>query len=176
MKNRIVKFGILGLALAVGLIAAVPPALSRQLHNGSPALERMRGLEGRWEGTTDRGDPEAVVTYEVVGRGSAVVETLFPGTTRAMTTVYHDDPSGNLMMTHYCTAGNQPDLALVEAAEDHLSFVLSPDDRTIHVDSEGHAHELTLTINGDGTLQHDWLNWAMGAPAATRNIDLVRVQ
>jgi hypothetical protein len=44
------------------------------------------------------------------------------------------------------------------------------------VDSEGHAHELTLTINGDGTLQHDWLNWAMGAPAATRNIDLVRVQ
>ena len=40
----------------------------------------MRALEGRWEGTTDRGVPEAVVTYEVVGRGSAVVETLFPDT------------------------------------------------------------------------------------------------
>jgi hypothetical protein len=118
----------------------------------------------------------AVVTYEVVGMGSAVVETLFPDTSRAMTTVYHDDPAGNLVMTHYCTAGNQPLLALVGADGDQLHFELSPDDHTIDVEHEGHAHELTITIGADGTLEHDWLNWAMGAPAATRNIRLERVE
>jgi hypothetical protein len=161
------------LVLALGVFGALAVG---QTHHVSPALERLRALEGRWEGTTDRGDPEAVVTYEIVGRGSAVVETLFPDTPRAMTTVYHDDPDGNLVMTHYCTGGNQPFLALVAADEDHLRFELSPDDRTIDVAHEGHAHELTMTLGADGTLEHDWLNWAMGAPAASRNIRLERVE
>lgn len=141
---------------------------------GSPELEMLKKLEGRWEGSTDRGPTEAVVTYSVTGRGSAVVETLFPGTRREMTTVYHDDHNGHLVMTHYCNAGNQPLLSLVSASDNQLYFELSPDDRGIDVEHEAHAHELTITFNEDGTLVHDWLNWDMGEPAATRNIALVK--
>ena len=176
MRNRIAQACIVALALLscyVSPIAASGPQAPS--HEVSPELQRLKNLEGRWEGSTDRGDPEAVVTYEVVGLGSAVVETLFPGTGRAMTTVYHDDVNGHLMMTHYCTGGNQPELTLIEASADQLSFELSPDDRTIDVAHEGHAHELTVTINADGTLEHDWLNWYMGEPAATRHIQLTRV-
>jgi hypothetical protein len=143
----------------------------------SPELEKIKGLAGRWEGTTFRereGTSAAVVTYEVTAGGSAVIEKLFPGTRREMTTVYHDDSSGHLVAAHYCNAGNQPRLRLMESNGERLYFVLSPDS-DIKADVEGHAHELTLLVGADGSLTHDWLNHYLGAPAAKRNIKLTRV-
>lgn len=142
----------------------------------SPELEIMKSLEGRWEGSTTPGDPEAVVTSMVTSRGTTVVETLFPGTRREMMTVYHDDENGDLVMTHYCNAGNQPFLSLVESSDDRLQFELSPNDRTIDVEKEWHAHGLTLTISEDGTLAHDWRYWNDGQRQGGRNIQLVKVE
>jgi hypothetical protein len=142
----------------------------------SPELEKIKGLAGRWEGTTFReanGISAAVVTYEVTAAGSAVIEKLFPGTKGEMTTVYHDDSRGHLVATHYCNAANQPKLRLMESNGERLYFVLSPDS-DIKADLEGHAHELTLLVGADGSLTHDWLNHYLGAPAAKRNIKLTR--
>jgi hypothetical protein len=153
-------------------------ALSAARFRFSPELEKIRSLAGRWEGTTFRereGTNPAVVTYALTGAGSAVIEVLFPGTAREMTTVYHDDSSGHLVADHYCNAANQPKLRLVESTNDHLSFVLAPD-ADIKADLEGHAHELTLTFGADGSLTHDWLNHYLGNPAAKRNIKLQKVK
>jgi hypothetical protein len=150
--------------------------LSKARFAFSPELEKIKGLAGRWEGTTFRereGTSAAVVTYEVTAGGSAVIEKLFPGTRREMTTVYHDDSSGRLVAAHYCNAGNQPRLRLMESNGERLFFVLSPDS-DIKADLEGHAHELTLLVGADGSLTHDWLNHYLGAPAAKRNIKLTR--
>jgi hypothetical protein len=150
--------------------------LSKARFRFSPELERIKGLAGRWEGTTFReanGTSAAVVTYEVTAAGSAVIEKLFPGTKGEMTTVYHDDSSGRLVATHYCNAANQPRLRLTESNGERLHFVLSPDS-DIKADLEGHAHELTLLVGADGSLTHDWLNHYLGAPAAKRNIKLTR--
>jgi hypothetical protein len=142
----------------------------------SPELQKIKALAGRWEGTTFRaaeGTSETAVTYEVTAGGSAVIEKLFPGTAREMTTVYHDDSSGRLIAHHFCNAANQPRLRLKESDGERLSFVLDPDS-DIKADLEGHAHELTLRIGADGTLTHDWLNHYLGKPAAQRNITLTR--
>jgi hypothetical protein len=152
--------------------------LSKARFRFSAELEKIKGLVGRWEGTTSRvanGSLTAVVTYEVTGAGSAVIEKLFPGTNAEMTTVYHDDSTGRLVADHYCNAGNQPKLRLMESKGEQLYFVLSPDS-DIKADLEGHAHELTLRIGADGSLTHDWLNHYLGAPAAKRNIALTRVK
>ena len=152
--------------------------LSRARFRFSPELEKIKGLAGRWEGTTFReanGTSAAVVTYEVTAAGSAVIEKLFPGTKGEMTTVYHDDSSGRLVATHYCNAANQPKLRLMESNGERLYFVLSPDS-DIKADLEGHAHELTLLVGADGSLTHDWLNHYLGAPAAKRNITLTRIK
>jgi hypothetical protein len=152
--------------------------LSKARFRFSAELEKVKGLVGRWEGTTSRvanGSLTAVVTYEVTGAGSAVIEKLFPGTNAEMTTVYHDDSTGRLVADHYCNAANQPKLRLTESKGERLYFVLSPDS-DIKADLEGHAHELTLLVGADGTLTHDWLNHYLGAPAAKRNISLTRVK
>ena len=44
---------------------------------------------------------EATVTYKVTSGGSAVVETIGPGTEHEMVTVIHPD-GDDLMLTHYC--------------------------------------------------------------------------
>ena len=152
--------------------------LSKARHRFSSELETIKSLAGRWEGTTFRereGTSSALVTYEVTSGGSAVIERMFPGTQREMTTIYHDDSTGRLTADHYCNAANQPRLKLTEARDGRLSFVLSPDS-DIKAHLEGHAHELTLTVGADGSLSHDWLNHYLGSPAAKRNITLQKVK
>ncbi len=115
------------------------------------------------------------MTYTITGGGSAVVETMFPGTKGEMTTVYHDDSKGRLTADHYCTAANQPKLRLVASKGEQLDFELSPDSDIV-AGVEGHAHKLTVIIHADGTLQHDWMNHYLGNPAAERNFRLTRVK
>ena len=159
---------------ATALLLFCSSAVGQQAN--SPELELMKSLEGRWEGSTTPGDPEAVVTYLVTSGGTTVVERLFPGTRREMMTVYHDDENGQLVMTHYCNAGNQPFLSLIESSDNQLNFALSPNDRTIDVESEWHAHGLTLTVGEDGTLAHEWRYWNEGERRGGRDIQLVKVE
>lgn len=181
-----------GLSLAVAAAWSTP--VSAQDHDHSPQavaaeiaasrrkfsreLEKMKSLAGRWEGTTTRavdGTNSVVVTYSITGAGSAVVETLFPGTSYEMTTVYHDDSQGRLQADHYCTAANQPRLRLIASKEGRLDFELSPES-DIQAAVEGHAHQLTLLFGEDGSLQHEWLNHYLGNPGLERGISLKKAR
>lgn len=67
---------------------------------------------GNWRGQMpDHETPgkmnEAKLNFKVVSSGTAVCETLFPGTPHEMITMYHLD-NGVLTATHYCAMGNQP--------------------------------------------------------------------
>jgi hypothetical protein len=78
----------------------------------SAALEQIKSLEGKWQGTSSghgkEGEP-ASVEYRVTSGGTAVEEKLGPGTPHEMVSMYHD-VNGRLTMTHYCMLGNQPQL------------------------------------------------------------------
>jgi hypothetical protein len=157
-------------------------SLYAQAPADSDGLLALKALAGSWAGPTykhkdDRvwAEEETMVTYKVTGGGSAIVETLFPGTPGEMTTVYHDDSRGHLVMTHYCNARNQPKMTLVSFENHQLKFELAPD-ADIDAAHEHHAHELTLTLGEDGSLQHDWTNHNMGQEADLRNIRLVRME
>lgn len=89
-----------------------PPDLS------SPELIRIKGLAGRWASKTSmfgKKDEEVFTEYAVSAGGSAVVETIFPGTPNEMVSVYYDDDQGKLAMTHYCMMRNRPYFTLVES-------------------------------------------------------------
>jgi hypothetical protein len=178
MKDRIQK--VFPILIALTLFQ------SSHLYAQTPAqslgLETLKTLKGSWSGSTYKhqdervwGESEALVTYTITGGGSAVVETLFPGTSLEMTTVYHDDQDGHLVMTHYCNAGNQPKMELVTFENNQLYFRLSAD-ADIDAEHEHHAHELSIKIGEDGTLEHDWTNHNMGQEADLRNIKLVRME
>src|SRR4051794_10956607 len=77
--------------------------------DGRAAFERLKALVGTWHGHFGKDESPAEVTYHLIGGGNIVMESLFPGTPKEMVSMYFLD-GGNLIMTHYCSVGNQPQM------------------------------------------------------------------
>lgn len=76
------------------------------------AFASIKKLQGDWRGPAmAKGMPPSRSVFRVTAGGSAVEETIFPGSKMEMISVYHMD-KGNLLMTHYCALGNQPRMKL----------------------------------------------------------------
>jgi hypothetical protein len=85
------------------LIAGSPPEAAKS----SPAFDKLKSLAGEWKGKNSEGQP-FTVTYKLVSAGTSMMETLDMGDQKeAMVTMYHMDGK-KVMMTHYCSMGNQP--------------------------------------------------------------------
>jgi len=82
-------------------------------------FEAVAGLEGRWQ--MEGPDGTAYIEFAVTAGGSAVRETMFPGTPYEMVNMYTLDGNG-LAMTHYCAAGNQPHMRADALEGDRLAF------------------------------------------------------
>ena len=90
------------LVLALAALAAVGFATSKS----QPQFDKLKSLAGNWEGKASNG-MQVHVNYKVVSSGSAVLESILEKADMQMVTLYHLD-GDHLMMTHYCSAGNQP--------------------------------------------------------------------
>ncbi len=169
------------LVLGTVLLLAAGGVLAEEQMHPAPAvsaeLERLKQLAGRWEGTSQETDKEAqpaVVEYKVTSGGSAVVETLFPGTPHEMVSVYHDE-HGKIAMTHYCMLGNQPNLRLTQASDKELDFSLA-DGSGIDLATEQHMHALKLMQGDTDHLSQVWTCYEGGKPSHNVTISLSRLR
>lgn len=128
----------LGLFLALVTIATSSLAASKS----QPEFDKIKSLAGNWEGKATNGNP-VQINYKVVSGGTAVMESILESSDAQMITIYYLD-GDQLMMTHYCTANNQPrmraDASTSSPATIKFSFVdatnlSSPDDGHMHAHS-----------------------------------------
>lgn len=172
---------MLALLALAGLLAA-PAALSQHDHDhampagkpANPTFEKLKGLEGTWTGKAGPKGGEAsasTVTYKLTGGGSALVETLFPGTPHEMVTVYYLDGS-EVRLTHYCAAGNQPTMKL--AGSDGKTFRFDFLSGTNMKPSDMHMHAASLTFVDANHIVAEWTAWRDGKPAEVMVFDLTR--
>jgi len=168
------------LCMVAAMVLAVVSSLAGEMVNrpgtGSKAFERMKSLAGVWVGT---GTMEATgqpvrVEYRVTGAGSAVVETLFPGTPHEMVSVYYDK-QGALYMTHYCAMGNRPQMELKRSTDDTIELELAPGGE-IAVEREPHMHALKLTFDGPDRLVADWTAFDAGQKKSVSTFTFTRVK
>jgi hypothetical protein len=139
------------------------------------AFERLKTLEGTWQGRAGHGETkqQATVTYRVASGGTVVQETLFPGTPHEMISMYHL-ADGQLVMTHYCSAGNQPRLKLDTKASTADKLVFAFDGGSnLDPAKDGHVHAGTLTLGAEA-IKADWSFWAAGKEAGHNVFDLER--
>ena len=124
----------------------------------SPELERIKALAGQWTGSSqEKGESKPVtITYEVTSGGSAVVETIDPGTSHEMVSVYHDK-GGKLTLDHYCMLGNEPELGLKASTDGSIDLDMTPESHTLLV-SQMHMHALSLAF-GANELTETWTAW-----------------
>jgi hypothetical protein len=160
-----------GLALAGATLAAPAPAPL----DAKTAFEKMKSLAGSWRGTIPgHGDP-AAVDYRLTGNGTALVETLFPGTPHEMMSVYHLD-GDRLVLNHYCAAGNQPNLRLdlARSTADRLQFVFDGG-TSLDPAKDNHVHEGWIQFLPGGKLKESWTSFANGVAAGEPHaLDLAR--
>jgi hypothetical protein len=114
-------------------------------------FERLKKLAGQWEGASTKGW-ENRMTARVIARGSAMLlSSEFTGENgEGMATLYFLD-RGQLKLTHYCEAGNQPTLVLTGISADgkKLDFTFAGGTGMASRD-EGHMDRLILElVDGD---------------------------
>ncbi len=140
----------------------------------SAKLERLKGMQGEWTflGSTEM--PQGgQVRYTTVSGGHAVMEELFPGTEHSMVTMYHIE-RGRLVLSHYCSVGNQPKMACAPGGSpDHLRFecVGGP---SYDCKQDMHMHKAAFDFAADGTVEARWESLQGGKPAHGALFDLQR--
>jgi len=126
-------------------------------------LSKLKGLEGTWVGVSGPGKAEdhakMKLVFHAVANGTAVVETMFPGTKEEMVNVYHPTADG-VMVTHYCAMGVQPRMKLASSDDKSLKFAFV-DSTNMKSRDEGHMDSLTLTIDGDRLIE-EWTYFKAG--------------
>jgi hypothetical protein len=134
-------------------------------------FDRIKKLAGDW--VMKGGDGTVASSYRVSAAGSAVIETMLPGTEHEMVTVYTLD-GDNLLLTHYCAAGNAPTMRATPGGPGNpirFKFVKATN---LATPAEGHMHDATLAFVDDDTIKTDWTFWENGKAAQTETFDLVR--
>jgi hypothetical protein len=160
-------------ALALAACAAAP-ARAAAPAEAKAAFERLKSLEGTWEGQAGHGQlgQPATVVYRVASGGSVVQETLFPGTPHEMISMYHL-ADGGLVMTHYCAMANQPRMKLDPTSSTADRLVFGFDGGTnFDPAKDGHVHSGVLEWKGDA-LHADWAVWKEGKEV-THNVFALR--
>jgi hypothetical protein len=145
------------LALIVSLFLA-GYAATQETHpaaRSTPAFDQLKTLAGHWKGTNS-GGAKVELSYEVVSNGSVVMERLRTHAEPEMITMYSLE-GDRILVTHYCSMGNQPTLetAPLTAASGKFDFSFLRVSGTKTSD-EGHMASLSVTIPDKNHLTQVW--------------------
>ncbi len=141
------------LAIAVSLSLAGEPT---EATKSSPAFDKLKSLVGTWQGKDEEGKP-VTISYKVVSAGTSLMETLdMADTKEAMVTMYHMDGE-KVMMTHYCSMGNQPRMRAKALSKDGKSLNFSlVDVANLSSPKENHMSKLLFTFTDNDHFAQQW--------------------
>ena len=147
--------------------AAKPVAPSR--------LDVIKKLSGDWVEVGEDGKPtdKVVATYRTTAGGTVVEETLFGGTPHDMVTMYFMDRD-ELMLTHYCVAGNQPRMKAEKQSDPNKIVFQCAGGTNMKSENDEHMHHATLVLVDDNHLQSEWLEYKDGKQIMNASFKLAR--
>lgn len=163
-------------ALVIALMAPAASLAGPGESAAEQAFAKMKTLVGKWQGTMGEGAEgmPATVEYKLTGGGSALVETLGPGSPFEMVSIYHMD-GDSLVMTHYCGAGNQPSMKFKPGKNAKvLYFEFTKGSNMKPTDM--HMHNVTHTFVGADHVKSDWQSYANNQPGDHARFDFKRVK
>ena len=140
----------LRIAASILLLLATTAAVAQT--DAKATFERLKTLDGNWEGKTSNGTPFKI-SFRTISGGSALLSEI--SGEENMVTMFHVD-NDRVLATHYCAAGNQP----------RMQASMSPDGKTItfsFIDATnmatpkaGHMDHLVITIPDAEHHSEEW--------------------
>jgi hypothetical protein len=142
MKKYSIFLVVLALSCLVGTLQA----------QTATCLDPLKALVGQWEGTGAHGTSQA--SYQSISNGTALMETVEMGGENMVTTIY---PDGNrLMLTHYCSANNQPRMQS-DCSGGGKTYAFSFVDATnLASPDAGHMKGVVITITDNDHFSEAW--------------------
>jgi hypothetical protein len=167
-----------------------PAAADTPSPDAQKAFTLIKSLAGAWQGKvtvdpasklSDKNDKndKMDITLRVTSRGNAVVHEMKAADAtdnpvkndHPVTMMYLD--GGNLVLTHYCDAGNRP----------RMGARISPDGKQVDFDfidvagptTYGHMQHVRLTVIDDTHHREDWTYATPDGKTVTGHMDLERV-
>jgi len=173
MFTRIVAVSVLaalsGVATAQTTAKSAPQgekAAAKAAPSKSQAhFDQLKKMAGVWQGEADKDGNRSTAIYRVTSGGSAVAETLMPGTEHEMISLYTLD-GDTIVMTHYCAIGNQPRMRSKGGTPSNVIAFDFQDVTGMKSDKDGHMHSLVLTFNDDDHVAAAWQYYVDGKPSA----------
>ena len=153
----------LGLAMLALLISSLGVRANNST-SGPIAFDQLKTLVGEWEGTNSAGKVKA--TYTLASGGSVLMERLQSANEAEMITMYSAD--GNyIVVTHYCSQGNQPQMKSEVLSGKPQKFSFSLVRVTgLKAEDDGHMVGLVLTLVDKDHLTHEWKYQEKGKTSA----------
>jgi hypothetical protein len=118
------------------------------------SFDQLKSLAGSWEGKNSMGQ-SVEVSYRMTAGGSALMSEIV-GHGETMISMINFDGPNRLLLTHYCTVGNQP----------RMQASASPDGKTItfnfldatNLDSpqSGHMDHVVIAMLGPDHHTEEW--------------------
>jgi len=177
---------ILQMALVCLVVVVTTSPVAAGDLSAQDVFEQLKGLEGTWEGEPEGEGLEAEAEAEVAGKvvhdikvsaaGTVVMETMGPGTDHEMINMYHLD-GDNLLLTHYCAGGNQPQmrLDLENSTADTLIFDFSGG-TNLDPATDSHIHAAEIQLVDSDHVESIWKSYSGGEQAATMTFHLERAE
>ena len=138
-------------AIAVGLFAGRAGSQSKT----ASGFDRLKTLVGEWQGTSPKGEV-FTSTIRPVSNGTALEETFQNSEDNQMVTLYTPD-GDRLLITHYCSTGNQPRMETVPVKAGQKGFAFSfVGVSNLKSPATGHMQNMTLQIVDDDHFTEQW--------------------
>lgn len=151
---------------------------SKPIPPGHKALAMLKSLAGDWKSVKPDAHAagEVAVSYKLVGGGSTVVETLYPGSDHEMISMYHLD-GDKLVMTHYCALGNQPKMrGEFDKKKANLLHMKFAGGTNFDPQKDAHIHEAQIEFVSKDRLRSEWVLFDGGRKDHSKKFDLVRIK
>lgn len=137
------------IAMATLLVFSLA-CLAAPTSDGAAAWGKLQKLVGTWEGTYE--GKHATITFQIISAGSVLMQT---DQGEGMVTMYHLDKS-RLMMTHYCSAKNQPRMTGEMSADGKRIAFNFLDITNLASPQDGHMQRMVLTFDDDNHITEEW--------------------
>lgn len=140
-------------------------------------FDKLKALVGTWKGTAQKGEGKpmkAINRFELTSGGTAILEKIGEGADKQMISVYCAE-NGKLVMTHYCSVGNQPKMSLVKSTDNSLVFAMKGTEG-IGSAKDMHMHAMTITWKDADHITEDWSMYVDGKSQGSCPFELTRVK
>jgi len=120
------------------------------------AFATIKSMPGTWEGKTSHGQT-VQVTFQSISNGTAVMSEIDGEHSHDMISMFNLDGDGRLLLTHYCSAGNQPRMQ-ASVSPDGKTFTFNFVDATnLASPDAGHMQQMVLTVLDDNHQTENWV-------------------